>query len=172
MIDHSAMPAPRPSVDELRRFLAAEVALPSRIGYTALLLAGLGVAAAIGSLLATEPDLPARTRAAFAVIVGVGLAWAGFAAWVLARRRVLFASHRVIAARMGVAFSALFTICAAAVWHGGAHRQSGALAAFAVGAAMFAAAVLVLLGARRRVLEITARKREIERLLEREGEAR
>jgi hypothetical protein len=163
------MPAPRPSVDELRRLLAAEVALPSRIGYTALLIAGLAVATAIGSLLATEPDLPARTEAVFAVIVGVGLAWAGFAAWVLARRRVLFASHRVIAARMGVTFSALFTAGAAGVWLGGAYQQSGALAAAAVGAAMLAAAVLVLLRARRRVLEITARKGEIERLLEREA---
>ncbi len=169
MTDHSAMPAPRPSVDELRRILAAEVALPSRIGYTALLLAGLAVATAIGSLLATESDLPARTQAAFAVVVGVGLAWAGFAAWVLARRHVLFASHRVIAARMGVAFSALFTTAAAGVWLGWAHQQSGALAAAAVGAAMLAAAVLVLLKARRRVLEITARKREIERVLEREA---
>jgi hypothetical protein len=161
------MPAARPSVDELRRFLAAEVALPSRIGYTALLLAGLAVAAAIGSLLATEPDLPARTQAAFAVVVGVGLAWAGFAAWVLARRRVLFASHRVIAARMGVTFSALFTTGAASVWLGGTYQPPGALAAAAVGAAMLAAAVLVLLRARRRVQKITARKREIERLLER-----
>lgn len=169
MTDHSAMPAARPSVDELRRFLAAEVALPSRIGYTALLLAGLAVAAAIGSLLATEPDLPARTQAAFAVVVGVGLAWAGFAAWVLARRRVLFASHRVIAARMGVTFSALFTTGAASVWLGGTYQPPGALAAAAVGAAMLAAAVLVLLRARRRVQKITARKREIERLLEREA---
>lgn len=169
MTDHIPTPGPRPSAEELRRGLAAELALPSRLGYTALLLAGVAVAAAIGSLLATEPELPARTRVAFAVIVGAGLAWACFAAWVLARRRVLFASHRVIAAGMGVAFSALFTVGALGVWLAGSPRQPGALAAAAIAAAMLATAVLVLLRARRRVREITARKREIERLLARDA---
>jgi len=164
MTDHATMPTPRPSAGELRQRLAAELALPSRIGYTVLLLAGLAVTTVTASLLATEPALPARTRIAFALIAGAGFAWAGFAAWVLARRRVLFASHRVIAAVMGLAFSGLFTTGSLGVWFAGS-RQPGALAAAAVGAAMLAAAVLVLRGARRRVREITARKQEIERLL-------
>jgi hypothetical protein len=159
------LPPPRPSADEVRRRHIAELALPSRVAYTALLLAGLAVAAATGSLLATEPELPARTRTAFAIIVSAGLAWAAFAAWVLARRRVLFASHRVVAARMGATFSAVFTTGALALWLTGAPRQPGALVAAAVGATMFTAAVLLLLMARRRVSGITARKREIERLL-------
>lgn len=126
MTDHTGMPAPRPSADELRRRLAAEIALPSRVGYTALLLAGLAMAAATGSLLATEPGLPARTQAAFATIAAVGIAWAAFAAWALARRRVLFASHRVIAARMAVTFSGLFTAGALGVWLAGSRQQAGA----------------------------------------------
>lgn len=170
MTDHAPMPAPRPSAGELRQRLASELALPSLIGYTALLLAGLAAAAVTGSLLATEPGLPARTQAAFAVITGAGFAWAAFAAWVLARRRVLFASHRVIAALMGLAFSGLFTAGALGVWLAGSRQQPGALAAAAVGAAMLAAAVLVLLGARRRIREITTRKREVERLLAGEGQ--
>lgn len=36
----TTLPAPRPSAGELRQRLASELALPSRIGYTALLLAG------------------------------------------------------------------------------------------------------------------------------------
>lgn len=170
MTDHTAMPAPRPSADELRRRLAAEITLPSRVGYTALLLAGLAVAAVAGSLLATEPGLPARTQAAFAIITGVGLAWAVFAGWVLARRRVLFVSHRVIAGRMAVTFSGLFTAGALGVWLAGSRQPAGALAAAAVGGAMLATAVVVLLHARRRMRGIAARKREIERLLA--GEAR
>lgn len=166
MTDHTGIPAPRPSADELRRRLAAEIALPSRVGYTVLLLAGLVMAAVTGSLLATEPGLPARTQAAFATIAGVGVAWAAFAGWVLARRRVLFASHRVIAARMAVTFSGLFTAAALGIWLGGSPQQAAALAAAAVGAAMVAIAVAVLLHARRRMRGIAARKREIERLLE------
>ncbi len=169
MTDHIPIPPALPSADELRRRLAAELALPSRIGYTALLLAGLAVAAVTGSLLATEPELPARTQAAFAVIVGAGLAWAAFAVWVLARRRVLFASHRVIAASIAVTFTALFTASALSVWLAGS-REPGALAATIVGMTMLTAAVAVLVGARRRVRELTDRKREIERLLA--GEAR
>jgi hypothetical protein len=166
MTDPAPMPAPRPSADELRQRLAAELALPSRVGYTALLLAGLAAATTTGSLLATEPDLPARIQLAFAVVAGGGLAWAAFAARVLARRRVLFASHRVIAARMGVTFSGVFTAGALGVWLAGSRQEPGALAAAAIGATMLSAAVVVLLGARRRVADIAARKREIERLLE------
>src|SRR5690606_21414194 len=97
MTDRDRMPAARPSAEDVRRRLAAELALPSRLGHTLLVLAGLAVATTVGSLLATEPSLPARTRIAFAAIVAAGLAWAALAGWVLARRRVLFASHRVIA---------------------------------------------------------------------------
>ncbi|HSK20666.1 MAG TPA: hypothetical protein VK912_16050 [Longimicrobiales bacterium] len=169
MTDQNAVPAPRPSADELRSRLAAELALPSRVGYTALLLAGLTVAAVTGSLLATEAGLPGRTQAAFVVVASAGLAWAALAAWVLARRRVLFASHRVMAGRMSVTCTALFTAGALTVWLLGSRQQPGALAAAAVGAAMLAVAVVVLLRARRRVLLLTARKREIERLLAREA---
>ena len=171
MTDHDRMPAARPSAEDVRRRLATELALPSRLGHTLLLLAGVAVAAAGGSLLAPEPGLPARTRIAFAAIVAAGLAWAAFAAWVLARRRVLFASHRVIAARLAITFSALFTAGAGAVWFAGAGSiGAGVIGAAVVGAAMLVAAIVVLVRARRRVREITARKIEIERLLA--GEAR
>ncbi len=165
MTDRPRFPAPQPSTEDLRRRLASELAMPSRLGHTALLLAGLAAAAVAGSLVATEPALPAATQLAFGVMTLIGLAWAAFAAWVLARRRVLFAAHRVIAARMAVAFTALFSAGSLAVWVAGGRQAAGALGAAATGAVMLAAAVLVLSHARRRVRQITARKEAIERQL-------
>ena len=148
----------------VRRRLTAELALPSRLGHTALLLAGLAMAALAAAHLVTEPGLPMRTRVAFGAIGAAGIAWAGYALWVLARRRVLFARHRVVAARMAVAFTATFTAGAllAGLQSG---RTAGALAAAAAGAVMLAAAVTVLVRAGRRVRELTRRQREIETAL-------
>jgi hypothetical protein len=42
-------------------------------------------------------------------VIGIGMTWAGFAGWVLARRP-LFAVDRVIAAWLAVTFSALTTL--------------------------------------------------------------
>ena len=160
-------PAP-PSAAEIRRRLAGELALPSRLGHTLLLLAGLGAAGVTGALLLTEPALPARTRVAFAVMVVVGLAWAALAAWVLARRRVLLATHRVAAARLAIAATALFTAGAAAV----ATTDDGARggwAAAGVGAAMLGAALLLHRQARRRVAALARRRDELARELAARG---
>jgi hypothetical protein len=152
-----------PSADELRRWIAAEVSLPSRLRYTALLLAGLASAGVTGALLVGEVGLPLRTRIALAVIMGVGLCWAGFAGWVLGRRRVLFATHHVVAARMAVAFSALFTIGVFVVGRTGGPGPTGY--AVATGVAMLVVAGVHLLRARRRVQALTARRAELERRL-------
>lgn len=159
----SAMP-PRREVTsaDVRRRLAAELALPSRVGHTALLLVGLGAATIGAALLLTEVGLPGRTRLAFLAIVIIGLAWAAFALWVLARRRVLFARHRVIATGMAVAFTTLFTVGAplAAVDAG---AGAAGLLAGVVGAAMLAVALVLHVRARRRVRALTARRAELER---------
>src|SRR5688500_1004535 len=89
--------------------------LPRRIGYAAAGLGGLAGATMIGTLWATEPTpLPARTQFAFAGLMAIGLAWAAFAAWALARRP-LFAVDRVIAATLAVGFSLLTTVGAVGV---------------------------------------------------------
>ena len=155
-----------PSADEIRRRLAGELALPSRLGHTLLLLAGLGAAGVTGALLLTEPALPARTRLAFAVMVVVGLAWAALAAWVLARRRVLLATHRVVAARLAIAVTTLFTAGAAAL---GASGAPGGWAAAGVGVAMLGAALLLHRQARRRVAALARRRDEIARELAARG---
>ncbi|MFJ6631887.1 transmembrane transport protein [Streptomyces sp. NPDC091376] len=89
---------------ELERALAAEVSLRARMRHVAVGLAGGCGAALIAVLWATEPhSLPARTQAAFAALIALGLAWAAFAAWVLSRRRPLFARDRVLGARLALA---------------------------------------------------------------------
>lgn len=157
-----------PSAAEIRRRLAGELALPSRLGHTLLLVAGLGGAGVTGALLLTEPALPARTRIAFAVMVVVGLAWAAFAAWVLARRRVLLATHRVVAARLAIAVTALFTAGAVAVAVG-AGGAPGGWAAAGVGVAMLGAALLLHAQARRRMAALARRRDEIARELAARG---
>ncbi len=162
MTDQDRAAAPRPTTADVQRMLATQVGLPSRLAYTALLLAGLAGATVVGALLLTEPALPARTRIAFGLMVGIGLGWAGFAAWVLARRRVLLAEHRVVAATMAFAFSALFTLGAVAVGRWG-DAGSAWIAAAGVGTIMMSVAAVVLVRARSRRDALLQRRRELER---------
>lgn len=158
---------PRPSAADMQRALATELSLAARIGHTLLLLASLGVGAVTAALLLTEPGLPARTRAAFGVMTLIGLSWAAFAAWVLTRRRVLFARHRVIAGRLAVGFCALFTLGAAVVAPAGPPRYSAVI----TGVTMLAVAVLLLLRARHRFEQLSAHRAELERQLAARGGA-
>jgi hypothetical protein len=162
---------PVQSAADIQRLLAAELRLPSRLGYTMLLLAslaGVGVAAA---LLVTEPALPARTRIAFALMIAIGLSWAVFATWVLARRHVMLAGHHVVAAHMAVAFTTLFTL-GASISAVVAGRRDTASAIAAVGLTMLIVALTQLVRARRRVVTLSQRRAALERqLAERTGRA-
>lgn len=164
MTDSTSGRAPGVSAADVRRRLAADLALPSRLGYTALLLAGLAAATVAAALLLTEEGLPTRTRFAFGVIALAGVGWAAFSLWVLARRRVLFALHRVIATRMAVAFTTVFTLGAllAGFENGWA---AGALSASAVGTVMLGAALVLHARARRQVRDLMRRRDELERRL-------
>jgi hypothetical protein len=155
---------PRVSIADVQRLAAGELSLPSRFGHALLLVVSLTMAVAVGSLWATEPSLPMRTQVAFALIVSVALAWSVFAAWVLTRRRVLFGSDRVVAARMGLAFSGLFTAGMLAVGYwGGVGRPAyvGAL----VESLFCGAAGVLLVNARRRIVVFERRRKELERQL-------
>ncbi len=88
--------------EDLLARLDAPLSLRRRLGYLAVLLAGLGGAGLIGSLWATERALPARTAATFALLVAVGLGWAAFGAWALTRKTPLYARDRVVAAWMAL----------------------------------------------------------------------
>jgi hypothetical protein len=154
--------SPRPAADEIRHALDGELSLTARAGYTLLLLTSFSGAIVIGTLLATEPGLPARTRIAFTVLTGMGLAWTALAAWVLTRRRVLFVPHRVIAARMGVGFSALFALGVLVV---GPRWITGWYWALAVAVIMLAVAIVLHINAGRRFRDLSVRREQLEQAL-------
>ena len=139
------------SVEEMQNRVRSELSTGSRLGHTAVGVAGLGMAALALSLLATEPVLPVRTQAAFAVIALGGLAWAAFAVWVLTRRRVLLAEHHVAAATLATVLSTVFLTGAIVL-----RAQAGVLA-IGFNAAMLAFAIGWLMRARRRVATLRAR---------------
>jgi len=137
------------------------LSLPRRIGYIIAGLSGLAGAAMIGMLWATEPPpLPARTQFAFAGLIAVGLGWAAFAAWALARRP-LFATDRVIAASLAVGFSTLTTIGTVAV-ASTRSSTSGELTAAGIGLTLTAIAATMLVRARTYRAGLLACKRELQ----------
>jgi hypothetical protein len=152
---------PKVSVVEMQQLIHGELSLRSRLGHTTLLLFALAMSAVIASLWLTEPSLPLRTQIAFGVMVGIGLSWFAYAAWVLTRRRVLLAGHRVIAARMAVTFTTIFVIGAVAlgIW---SSVGKPAYAAAGFGALMLMVAVAMLFSARRRFAELMQRRRALE----------
>ena len=163
MLPESQQPvdSPRPSVGDIQRLAAADLSLPSRIGHTLLLVMSLIMAAGVVSLWATEPSLPPRTHMAFAFIVGCALTWSIFAAWVLARRRVLLGADRVLAAKIALSLSTLGAIGMAALGYWGEAGRGAYLGALMQTALAVVAAVM-LIRARRRFEALSRRRREIE----------
>ena len=157
--------SPRPAADEIRRALDGELSTTARAGYTLLLLTSFSAAIVMAALLATEPGLPARTRIAYTVMAGIGVAWTALAGWILTRRRVLFAPHRIIAARMAVGFSALFALGTLLV---GPQWITGWYWALAVSLTMLVVAIVVLINAGRRFRELSARREQLEQALARQ----
>lgn len=141
---------------DLRRLTETELSLPSRLRYVGLLLAAAAVTAVAGSLWLTEPGLPARTRVAFVLMVLLGLAWMAFAVWVLTRKRLLLAPHRIVAGRLSVAACSAFTAGALAV--GMSTASPAAFLAAATGAAMLVLAALLLRRAHRAFTLLTKRR--------------
>lgn len=95
------------NADDLIDRLAGELSLARRVLNVLVLLGGLGAAVVVGLLWATEPGLPRGTQAAFAVMVLVGLGWAGYGGWAVTRRTPLFALDRLIAAGLAVVATAV-----------------------------------------------------------------
>lgn len=153
---------PMPATADVQRLLAGELARASKPGHIALLLAGLTGAGLSAALLLTETALPTRTRLAFLALTAIGLAWSAFAAWVLARRGTLLGAQRIVAGRMAVAFTTLFTIGTLAL---------GGWAATVVGVALMIAAVMLLMRARSQVAALARRRAELERELAVRGPA-
>jgi hypothetical protein len=156
----TAYTPPSELAHDLRRITVLELSVAARMRYVGLLLAASAMTAIVTALLITEPSLPLRTSIAFAVLALMGLSWIGFATWVLARKRILLGSHRIIAGRMAVAFSAVFCIGALAV--GYATSSRAAVVAAAMGVVMLGIAVAMLVRAKRRVQQWSQRRAELE----------
>lgn len=156
-LDHPTL-----GIEEARRLVAGETSFASRAIYTLLLATSLCVTAAIASLLVTEQGLPLRTRVAFAVLVGAGLAWSAFFAWNLSRRKVLYAYHRVVAGRLAVIVTALFAVGSLALAALEPELARVGLAAGTFGTALVVVALWVLARARSRRRDLLALRNELE----------
>lgn len=136
----------------------------ARYGHLALTVVATVIAACLGYLLLTEPDMPIHLMPAFGVMFAIAAAWAAFGSRVLSRRRPLLANREVIAGGMAVGFSALFTAAAAAIGFlaGGHTLVTGASI---LGATLTLVAIAVLARALLRRAELRALRTRLEREL-------
>jgi len=155
-------------VKDIQVRLAGELSLRARLGYVGLFAASLLMASGVAALTVTEINLPGRARAAFVLLIVIGLSWAWFAGWMLARRRVLLAGHRVLAARLALACCSVYTIACIALGVSG-QASAGAFVAAAIGAGQTAIAALLYVQARRGVDALVARRRALEARMAAEG---
>ncbi|GAB7052103.1 hypothetical protein [Catenuloplanes indicus] len=146
------------NADDLLSTLSPRLSLARRIAAVAAGLGGLTVAAVVASLWATEPALPAATRAAFAGVIAIGLAWVAYAAWLLTRRHPLFARDRVIAAWLSLTAC---TVLAAFVTAVSVARDQARPAALTLAATLLTVAAVNLVRARAHRAALLRRKREL-----------
>lgn len=144
------------TVDHL---LDQQLSFPARVGHVALLLAALAMTVVCAALIASEEGLPLRTVVALSALCAIGLSWAGYAVWTLRHRQPLLAGHQVIAAKIGITASLVFTAGAFAVY-ALANVDAGLLAG--LGGASLAAVGLLL--HQRSKQHLTALKRRKEEL--------
>jgi hypothetical protein len=153
------------SMAMVQKLARGELSVKARLGYVVLLLVSSAMIVGLLSLWLTEAWLPLRTHLALGAMSLIGISWAALSVWALTTRRVLLARDRVIAGRMSVAFTCLFLVgTIVAVLSSG---KAAAFGAAAMGVVMFAIALRVLAGARRRFAELAARRAELERELAR-----
>ena len=103
--------APRPRLETALAELTERTLSRAERGFhlcLTLFAAAMGVVLLL--LLATEPGIPLRTTIAFWVMAALAAAWVAYGLRVLSNRRPLLANREVVAARMSLVFSALFTI--------------------------------------------------------------
>lgn len=149
-------------VGAAQRRVALELSQGSRSQTLLLLLGSTMATVLVASLWLTEKGLPPRTQVAFGLLTVLGLAWSSFFGWVLTRRQLLFAYHRVVAGRLAMLASSLFTggaLLLAALFP---ELRATALLAAAFGAGMLAAAGALYTAARRRHADLLAMRSWLE----------
>ncbi|MBT2749041.1 MULTISPECIES: hypothetical protein [unclassified Lysobacter] len=156
-----------PLPEALRRLLEHELSPGARLAYVGLLLLALAAGIAVASLWITEPSLPMRTQVAFAVLLAIALSWCGFAIWALRHRRVLYARHRLVSARMATLFCSVFSVGAFAL--AGSGGGPGAFLAGVLGLFMLALALALLVRAHRYYGGLQRRRSELQRALGERG---
>jgi hypothetical protein len=157
--------SPTLAADVVRRAMHKELSTAARIGYILLLLVGIAGVGLVGSLWLTESEpLPFATQLAFGLLVVINLSWAGFAAWVLSQRKVLYARQRVIGGWMAVVFCTIFLVfgLTIAVLRG---NVNALIAIGLVATAQLAVAIVLLVRAVRRHRELLSRRDELVRQL-------
>jgi hypothetical protein len=155
------------TVEQAQEMVRRELSTPKRLGYLLLLMLTLTAACLISTLWITEPaPLPLRTKVAFGLLTFINLAWSGLCGWIVTRRKILFAQHRVMAGWMALVFCALFSIIGLVV--AAIRMNTTALAVVgAVGTCQLLLAILVLKRARYRRRQLLARRDELNAMLRR-----
>lgn len=147
----------KPDVREMQHRVRAEIAMPSRLAHSVLLVAAAAMTATVASLWITESSLPERTQWAFAFLIVIGAGWISFASWVLTRRRVLFGQQRVVAARLALIATAAFVAGAITL------REQVGIGAVATSVVMFAVAAAAMITARGHVKRLEAKMQSLQR---------
>lgn len=143
--------------------LQTHLSFHSRVAHLALLLAALGMGTVVAALLITEPALPASAVIAFLLMLVIALAWSGYAAWVLTARDTLLAPHRVVAARIAVSATGIFTLGGGLL--GLASGLAAPWAAAGFGLPLLALAVFLLARAQENHRQLLQRRAELEAAL-------
>lgn len=134
-----------------------------RAGHLAMTLFAALMGSVLALLLLTEPRLPLRTSISIGVLVAIAACWVAFGLRVLSRRRPLLANREVVAARMALLFSALFTVGTMLV--GMVNAGVALTPATTLGATMSAVALANLLRAQWRRSRLQALREKLEREL-------
>jgi hypothetical protein len=153
--------APAIGPEAVRQTMHRELSTTARVGYILLLLLGIGGALLIGSLWLTEPrPFPLRTHAAFGMLMTVNLSWAALSAWVLSRRKVLYAQHKVIGGWMAIVFCTAFLLLGMGI----AYQRGNTSALLVIvlgGVAQIVVACALLVRAQRQRSALLARRDEL-----------
>jgi hypothetical protein len=149
---------------QLQRLTEKGLSPRARYGHVLLMVFAAGMGVLVAALLATEPDLPFRTQAAFSALMVISAGWVGYTAWALARRPFMYA-HRVVAAVLASCATGLFaavTLTVAVLTHSATAWLAGSM-----GLVMLGLAVVLLRHARSKRRSLLARRDELQRVLAR-----